>query len=38
MEDAKKLLDKPTNGAGPTAGGKNVCNGTCLPLWAQLQL
>lgn len=38
MEDAKKLLDKPTNGAGPMAGGKNVCNGTCLPLWAQLQL
>lgn len=40
MKDAKKLLDKPTNGAGPMAGGggENVCNGTCLPLWAQLQL
>lgn len=40
MKDAKKLLDKPTNGAGPHGGrGKeNVCDGTCLLLWAQLQL
>lgn len=22
----------------PHGGGTNVCNGTCLPLWAQLQL
>lgn len=22
MKDAKKLLDKPTNGAGPMAGGR----------------
>lgn len=35
MKDAKKLLDKPTNGAGPVVGEENVC--ACLLLRAQLQ-
>lgn len=38
MKDAKKLLDKPTNGAGPMAGEETACDGTRLLLWAQLQI